>query len=305
MNNKYFVCVNPMSGAGKAGKDWTAIKEKLHAAGLNFEYVLSTAHRETILQTQNAIESGYKKILSVGGDGTLHHVVNGIFLQNKIDYTEIETSIISIGTGNDWVRYYNFPNNYDEAIKIIKQGKHIHQDVGLLSYENGTKKEYFMNFAGIGFDAYVVEHTADLKKYGAGAYYYGLLKSLFQYNNVPLEVYADGNLVAKDKAFIAIIGLGKYIGGGMKLCKNATLDDGFLDLTLGKNLTKFEITTLLPKLFSGNFLDHPKVNAVKCKKVKVLTNGSKTTKAETDGELIGIGDFEIELIPKALKTVIP
>lgn len=294
-----------MSGAGKAGEDWPSIKEKLHAAGLNFEYALSSAHRETITQTISAIENGYKKILSVGGDGTLHHVVNGIFQQNKVETQEIETSIISIGTGNDWVRYYNFPNNYDEAINIIKHAKYVHQDVGVLSYENGNKKEYFMNFAGIGFDAYVVEHTADLKKYGAGAYYYGLLKSLFQYNNVTLEVYADGNLIAKEESFVAIIGLGKYIGGGMKMCKNALLDDGFLDLTLGKNLSKFEITTLLPKLFSGNFLDHPKVEAVQCKSVQVKTNGDISIKAETDGELIGVGDFEIEIIPKALKTIIP
>lgn len=305
MTDKYFVCVNPKSGAGKAGKDWKGIKEKLHQAGFNFEYALSTAHRETIAQAKNAIESGYKKILSVGGDGTLHHVVNAIFLQNKVAPTEIETSIISIGTGNDWVRYYDFPSNYDDAINIIKQGKSKLQDVGVLNYENSSKQEFFMNFAGIGFDAYVVEHTADLKKYGAGAYYYGLLKSLFQYNNVPLEVYADGNLIAKDNAFLAIVGLGKYVGGGMKVCKDALLDDGYLDLTLGKDLSKFEITTLLPKLFSGNFLDHPKVAALKCKNVQIKTSGNNTIKAETDGELIGSGNFEINIKAKALKTIIP
>jgi len=129
MKHKYFVTVNPNSGAGKAGKDWPKIKEKLTKAGLEFDFAISTKHRENIDQVGQAIKDGYRKIIGVGGDGTLHHIVNAIFTQNEVTSTEIEVALISIGTGNDWVRHYNIPTNYDKAINLIKQGKTTFQDM--------------------------------------------------------------------------------------------------------------------------------------------------------------------------------
>lgn len=305
MKHKYFISVNPNSGAGKSGKDWPLIQEKLKKAGIEYDFAISTQHRENIDQVKEAIEAGYRKIIGVGGDGTLHHITNAIMDQKVVPSNEIEVGLISIGTGNDWVRHFNIPTNYDKAIKIIKRANTDYQDVGQLLYEDGQQKEYFMNFVGIGYDAYVVEHTVDLKKYGQSAYLYGLVQCLFKFEAEELRIEVDGKEVLNDKVYMMIAGLGKYAGGGMKLSKNAVINDGFFDLTIGKDLSKAEIILMVHKLFNGNYVEHDKVETMKCKHIKVWAQKKHFVKAEADGELIGTGSFEISLHERAMKIIVP
>ena len=305
MKHKYFVSVNPNSGAGKAGKDWPKIKDKLSQAGIEFEFAISTKHRENIDQVSQAIKDGYRKIIGVGGDGTLHHIVNAIFAQDAVSSTDIEVALISIGTGNDWVRHYNIPTNYDKAIKLILKGKTDLQDIGTLLYEDGSKKEYFMNFVGIGYDAYVVEHTVDLKKYGQSAYLYGLVQCLFKFEAQELKIEVDGKEILHGDVYMMIAGLGKYAGGGMKLSKDALINDGYFDLTIGKDLSKKEIIFMVHKLFNGNYVTHEKVETMRCKHIKVSPTNKDIVKAEADGELVGNGSFEVSIIEKALKVIVP
>lgn len=305
MNNKYFVSVNPNSGAGKSGKDWPGIKEKLEQAGFEFDYALSSQHRENIEHVHHALKQGFRKFIGVGGDGTMHHLVNGVLGQSEVQSTDVELSLISIGTGNDWVRHYDIPRNYDEVIQLIKRGKTGFQDAGKLTYADGQFTEYFMNFVGIGYDAYVVEHTVDLKRFGQVAYLFGLVKCLFNYEPEQLKVEVDGKLLLDEEIFMLIAGLGKYAGGGMMLSKNAKINDGFFELTYGKNLSKGEIVSIVHKLFDGNYITHPKVETLQCKQIKVQARNKAIVKAESDGELIGIGDFEVNILPNAIKIIVP
>jgi len=302
MKNKYFITVNPNSGAGKSGKDWPKIKNKLIQAEIDFDFEISTAHQENVTHVLKALKNGYRKIIGVGGDGTLHHITNAIFQQQEVISTDITVGLISIGTGNDWVRHHNIPTKYEEAIAVIKAGKTSTQDVGILKYGN-NKTAYFMNFVGIGYDAFVVENTADLKKFGQSAYLYGLIQCLFKYENneIEIEIEIDGVPYSKGEVFMLIAGLGKYAGGGMMFSKDALINDGFFDLTIGKDLSKTEIIFMVHKLFNGTFNDHEKVDTIKCKNIKVKAKNKNIVKAEADGELIGIGDFEISLLENALK----
>ncbi|MFT5071491.1 MAG: diacylglycerol kinase (ATP) [Chitinophagales bacterium] len=303
MNNKYFVSVNPNSGAGKSGKDWPKIQQKLKDEGFEFDYAISTRHRENIDHVQHAIKQGFRKFIGIGGDGTMHHMVNGVMLQDDVPSTDIELSLISIGTGNDWVRHYDISRDYDQAIALIKAGKTRFQDVGLLDYQDGQAKEYFMNFVGIGYDAYVVEHTVDLKKFGQSAYLYGLVQCLFKFEAQELTVEVDGKPLLNEDVFMMIAGLGKFAGGGMMLSKNALIDDGYFDLTIGKDLSKKDIIFMVQKLFNGNYIEHPKVETLKCKHVRVEAKNQNIVKAEADGELVGTGSFEISLKEKALCVI--
>jgi diacylglycerol kinase (ATP) len=304
MNNKYFFSVNPNSGAGKSGKDWPLIQSKLIEAKFDFDFAISTKHRENIAHVTQAIKDGYRKIIGVGGDGTLHHITNAIMTQTSVSSGDIEVGLISIGTGNDWVRHHNIPLNYDKAIAVIKRGNTTFQDIGELNYQDGQAKEYFMNFVGIGYDAYVVEHTVELKKFGQSAYLYGLVQCLFKFEAEELRIEVDGKEVINGDVYMMIAGLGKYAGGGMKLSKDAIIDDGFFDLTIGKDLSKAEIILMVHKLFNGNYVSHKKVETMKCKHIKVWAKKKDYVKAEADGELIGTGSFEISLHPKAMKIII-
>ncbi|MCB9255631.1 MAG: diacylglycerol kinase family lipid kinase [Chitinophagales bacterium] len=302
---KYFVSVNPNSGAGKAGRDWPLIKEKLELAKIDFDFATSTKHRENIEQVSLAIKQGYRKFIGVGGDGTLHHIVNAIFSQNEVDSKEIEVGLISIGTGNDWVRHFNMPTNYDKAIEIILAGKTDFQDIGCLIHGENREAEYFMNFVGIGYDAYVVEHTVELKKFGQSAYLYGLVQCLFKFEAEELRIEVDGKEILNGEVYMMIAGLGKYAGGGMMLSKDALINDGYFDLTIGKDLSKTEIIFMVHKLFNGSYVEHEKVETMRCKHIKVEAKNHLHVKAEADGELVGIGSFEISLLEKALKIVVP
>jgi YegS/Rv2252/BmrU family lipid kinase len=303
INNKFFVTVNPNAGAGKAGKHWLLIKEKLENAGLEFDFLMSEAHQQNINHVENAISEGYRKIIAVGGDGTLHNVVNGIMNQNIVNPSEIKVGMISVGTGNDWVRYHDIPKDYDKAIEVILKGETQRQDVGKMIYNQGQNHIHFMNFAGIGYDAYVVEHTAHLKKYGQSAYLYGLVQCLFKYDAYKLKVEVDGTEILNEEIFLMIAGIGQYAGGGMKLSPNAVCNDGFFELNIGKKVSKTDIILLTPKLFTGAYVEHEKVETCKAKHIKV-TPLNDEVKAEADGELIGKGPFELSLVSNALQFYI-
>ena len=119
-NNKWLVVVNPMASVGKCGKDWPEIKQLLTKEGFDFDDVLTEYPGHAIEIVRNAIkEKGYRKLISVGGDGTNNEVINGIFTQDVVPTTEITMGAIPIGTGNDWRRTFNIPIDYPKVVKIL------------------------------------------------------------------------------------------------------------------------------------------------------------------------------------------
>ena len=195
--------------------------------------------------TVKNIEQGSKNIIVVSGDGTLNEVVNGVFTQNKYPTEEIALGMITVGTGNDWGRMYNIPRNYKEAISILKTCKTVKQDIGVIQYYSSGKQErrYFINIAGLGFDAKVVEKTNRQKENGRSGvliYLINILTTLFKYKDVKAEIIIDGNKI-EDEIFTISLGIGKYAGGGMMLTPNAIPDNGSFDLTVIKKMKKMTI----------------------------------------------------------------
>ena len=125
-NNKWLVIVNPNAGKRRGERDWTEISGLLTEAG--FEFIAEfTKHRDhAISLTQDYIRQGIRKIIVVGGDGTLNEVVNGIFIQEEVKTTEIMVGMIMVGNGNDWGRMYNLKTKYRKAIKILKKQRLVH-----------------------------------------------------------------------------------------------------------------------------------------------------------------------------------
>ena len=117
---------------------------------------------------RDGIAAGFRKIISVGGDGTLNEIVNGVFTQDYCLPAEIVIGMIPVGTGNDWGRMFGIPLVYEGSVRVIKEKKLMLHDVGLISYYNGTEKEkrYFINIAGLGFEAAVVKKTNAQKDKG-------------------------------------------------------------------------------------------------------------------------------------------
>lgn len=283
MTNKWFVIINPTSGNGASKKKWPLIFNELKKQQFNFEFHFTEHKNHAIELIQNAINKGFKKVISVGGDGTLHSIVNGILNLNLANISELTIGIIPIGTGNDWVKTYNISKHYKKAIEIIKAENTIKQDIGKIILTETNKIIYFNNLAGIGFDAYVVNKVHKFKNLGSLAYLTGALVSLFSYKKSLLEIHFN-NKIKKNKTLLLFIGICNYCGGGMQLTKNPNPTDG---------------------LFNGKITNHKIVENYKTNSLVIKVLDSQKTYIQADGELIGSGNFSVTLIPNALTFITP
>jgi YegS/Rv2252/BmrU family lipid kinase len=301
----WLVIVNPNAGHGKGSKDWKKIETLLTMYGLVYQVHFTKTRRHAIELSVNAIEQGFRKIIVVGGDGTMNEVVNGCFLQKTCPTTAITLAIITVGTGNDWGRLFGIPQEYEGAIKLIKNGQIHLQDAGNVTYYHGAKKEnrYFINIAGLGFDAVVVKRTnlqKDRGRSGKALYFWNLLRSLISYRHTQVEVIIDGTLI-RNMVFTISLGIGKYSGGGMMQTPNAITDDGLLDITIVNKMRKGEILMSLKKLYDGSIYDHPKIEGYTGK--HILIDSDPLIHVEADGESLGHSPIEFNIIPKSINVV--
>lgn len=295
----WFVIINPTSGNGSAKKKWPIIKRLLGQYAFDFNYAFTEYSGHAQLLVQQAIKQNITKIISVGGDGTIHGIVNGIMEQTIITSPSIKVGVIPIGTGNDWIKTHNIPKNIDAAIQIIKKGNSSSQDLGKITFINSSiSSVYFNNLAGMGFDGFVVSKVAKYKHFGAIAYLYGSIISLFSFNNFNSEVTINNDVI-KSKTLMILIGLCKYSGGGMQLTDSPNPFDGLFDISIVENFSKFDIIKNLPKLFNGKINTLKKVQRLKTTAVKIQIDQYELPFIQADGELLGKADINITIIPKA------
>jgi len=302
---EWLVIVNPNAGNGKGKKDWDKISDLLKNEALPFDVNFTERKGHAIHFTIEGIAAGYRKIITVGGDGTLNEVVNGVFLNKNCPTTDISLALIPVGTGNDWGRMFGIPLDYKKAISIIGENKLMLHDVGLVSFYYGTEKKerYFINIAGLGFESVVVKRTNYQKDRGHSGkliYFYNLLMSLISYKNTRAEIIIDGEKISAD-VFSLNVGNGRYCGGGMRQTPRALPDDGLLDVTIINGMGKFEIMRNLKILYDGTILQHPKIDGYKCKNIKVSSDS--VMYAEADGESLGQTPAEFSIIPDGINIV--
>jgi YegS/Rv2252/BmrU family lipid kinase len=303
--NEWLIIVNPNAGNGKGKKDWDKISALLKKENMPFAVKFTESKGQAIVLTREGITDGFRKIITVGGDGTLNEVVNGVFTNTICPTTDISLALIPVGTGNDWGRMFGIPSDYEKAIKIISANKLMIHDIGLISFFNGTEKKsrYFINIAGLGFESVVVKRTniqKDKGRSGKLIYFYNLLMSLLFYNNTKAEVVVDGKAMIAD-VFSINVGNGRYCGGGMRQTPNALPDDGLLDVTVINGMGKIEIIRNLKILYDGTILNHPKIDGYRCKNLSVTSDSVIYT--EADGESLGHTPVEFSIIPASIKIV--
>ena len=306
--NAWMIIVNPKAGTGKGLMDWPVISNQMYRSGLLFTCVFTEKRYHAVELTVKAINDGFRKIVAIGGDGTVNEIVNGIFIQKKAATTDISLAVIPVGTGNDWVRMLGIPKTYLEAVKAITVNHTILQDVGLISfYETRIKHQRYMaNVAGMGFDAMVNRRFNRLKEEGRSGkwlYLISTAKALLGYKNKKFTFCVDGETVIKDTdVFSANIGIGKYNGGGMLQLPFAEIDDGLFDITVIKKMNKFKIISNLKKLFNGKIYKLSNVIPMQGKKIEVMS--SPESPIEIDGEALGYCPFTFELIPQSINVVV-
>ncbi len=301
----WMVIVNPNAGRRKGEKDWQIISALLDGYGIPFKHYFTERKHHAVDLTINGIKEGFRKIIVVGGDGTMNEVINGVFTQEDCPTKEIILSMITVGTGNDWGRMFGIPLEYEDAVKLIVAGETYLQDAGVVYYYSGLekKKRYFVNIAGLGFDALVAKRTNIQKDKGRSSkavYMITLLKSLLSYSHTTTDIEIDGRRVKND-TFTVSLGIGRYSGGGMMQTPNALANDGLFDITIIKRMRKGEVIRSLKMLYDGSILSHPKVEGYTGKNIKI--DSDPLIHVETDGESLGHSPIEFQIIPSSIHII--
>lgn len=309
-NNRWLAIVNLLSGSGKCGRDWEHIARMLYAHGIDFDTVF-TGHRfHAIDLTKRAIiEDGYRNLIAIGGDGTIHEVANGILLQTEVPSTDIRLGVIPVGTGNDWIRSFAIPRDYLGAVKVIAQGNDFVQDVAKATFRNRKGEDevrYCVNISGAGLDAAVNLRVCQMKekgKNGKVAYMGQLAKSVFSYRSCKMTVKVDGVNEAKGLIMSTAVGIGQYNGSGMRQLPDSVADDGLLDVTVIESMSPLRVALAVNKLYNGKIYTHRRANNYKGRTVEFLSD--EVREVEIDGEALGTTPAKFTLEDKRLKIIVP
>lgn len=304
---KWFVVINPISGSGKGLDDFPLISKLLRDNGIRCESVFTEHKHHATELTVSAINAGYRHIIVIGGDGTLHEVVNGLFIQKMVAPDQITIAVIAVGTGNDWIRMFGIPKRYSEAIRAIKEGYTFLQDVASVEYEESRYRQmrHMANVAGLGFDAAVIRRCMEMRNKGvkgASLYIRALISTFFRYKPTGVKVWIDDRLVYNNLLFSIAIGVGKYNGGGIQQLPQAVADDGLLDITIIRPLHWWNIIFRLKRLFNGSIYTIGHVLHAQGRKVRI--ESSPESLLEIDGELFGVTPVELHNAHRKVRVIV-
>lgn len=307
LTDRWFVIVNPVAGSGRGLIDFPQISRLLRNDDIRHDAVFTEHKHHATELTVTAANQGYRRIIVIGGDGTLNEVVNGLFIQKAVEPCEMLLAVIAVGTGNDWVRTFGIPQHYSEAIRAIREERSFLQDVGTVTYTEShyTQTRYMANVAGLGFDAHVISTFNHLKMKGykgGWMYLYSILKSYFRYKSSGARIWVDDEVVFNDLMFSLAIGICKYNGGGVQQLPNALADDGLLDLTIIRPVHWWHIVFRLKKLFNGDIYQIGHVIHAQGRKVRI--EAAPSIQLETDGELMGGTPVEVNIRQRAIRVVV-
>lgn len=245
---------------------------------------------------EEAAKRGYELIVSVGGDGTTHEVINGL-LRGRPDQPPA-LAVIPLGTANDFPRALAIPKAPSAAARVLLNGIRRRIDLGQVN------DRYFATIAGVGFDAEVAYQVNQWPRWfgGTALYIAGILKMLATYTPAEARIEIDGQGQTL-RMFLLAAGNTNWYGGGLYMCPHARLDDGQLAIVFAGDLGKVETLALLPRVFSGTHLKHPKVTHTTAREVRV--DSAVPLGIQADGELVGRVPAIFRAVPSALEVIVP
>jgi len=304
MNKQIMAIVNPASSNGKTGRRWPELNRLMQKKGLVYESILTNGPGDASKIARRAVEDGYRIILSVGGDGTLNEIVNGIFEVNDELRKMVTIGVLSMGTGGDFVRTLQIPKDIDKAIDCVAGGQKRRIDLGMVTFlnPNGEKNQrYFCNIADIGLGGDTAARVNRTTKVFGGfiSFLYSTIISLFLYKNKNITAVIDEKIERITKITTLVIANGQYFGGGMKIAPLARTDDALFDILFLHDMSKTKLLFNLFKVYKGKHLAVKGVELMRGKKV-VITSPEEAL-LELDGEQPGKTPLEIEIIPGAIE----
>ena len=286
----YTFIVNPVAGNGKTIKCMDHVDEYLNHKQIPFEVVYTKAPGHAIeLAAELVLSNDVKAVIAVGGDGTVAEVASGLL------NTDCPLGIIPAGTGNDYRRSLDIPDDTINALDVILKNNRKKVDTVKI---NGRT---FLNIITVGLDVEVVKRAPKYKLFGEASYTLAAIDRAFFAKPNYAKIIIDGQ--AEEKEFLLFAaGCGAYYGGGMNPLPGANPYDGFLDLCLIDNVSTFKILSLLPKYKIGAHINLDIAHFSKAKNIKIISKNPLAVNADGD-VLPPIYELEYQIVPGNLNVL--
>lgn len=291
---KISVILNPSAGSIS---DLDSVLKQI-AQLPNVEISTTTKPGSAARFARTAIRKGCDMIVAAGGDGTLNEVINGI----REDLGEARVGLLPLGTGNDFARTIGMPTNLDEALDVIRAGESRAIDLVRVTSD---EVRYFVNVSAGGFSGLVNEKlTPELKKtWGPLAYLRSAAAALPDLRAYRTTLAFDNTDSLRLDLYNVVVANGRYVAGGTMIAPEAAIDDGLLDIILIQKRSAPELALLAAQVALGAHLTSDAI--VFRRAASVTVNSKPGMWFNVDGELVGNEPARFEILPRALRFVVP
>ncbi len=285
------VVVNPRAGSGSAEQRFEAIRKRLRILLGPARIEFTDCEGHAVRLARKAVQSGVRRVVSAGGDGTHREVINGIMAANGDIPKDLVLGLLPLGSGNDLLRSVGVPGDIETALTYVTPASAKRAvDVGVCTCQSavGELRRYFVNVADVGLGGNCVALAENYKGLGGTlAYLAGAVHSFVSSPSLHLRICVDGDDLGVFTSRGVIIANGRYFGGGMYVAPQAKVDDGFLDVIILGDLSAAQFVYNLPKLYRGTIAGHEKVTVLRGRRIEVSSADDIQVPLQIDGELEG------------------
>lgn len=301
---KIAVIMNPRSGNGRTARTWRRLEPAVRRALGDFTLFLTQRPGHATELTRRALHEGYQRIISAGGDGTHHEIVNGFFDRLTPINPDATLALFPLGTGSDLRRTINIPPGRG-AIPHLASDNVMRVDVGrvrLTGLDGEPSIIHFINALHIGLGGLVAKRVNEGSKWMGGflSFLKGVVISRLTYSNLPMTVRING--LAYSNCYLEIIvANGQFDGGGMRVAPYARLDSGFFEVyTLG-DIGLIDTALNIPRIYKGTLEEHSEVLYFQATSIEVESD--EQVLVSPDGEQAGVAPLTVEVLPAAIRLV--
>ncbi len=286
---------NPQAGSRRAEKIFPQVEQEFAGKGITLKTLFTEQPGHGVDLVREADFSGFDGIIAAGGDGTLFEVVNGYY-QNP-GKKRIPLGVLPVGTGNAFARDLQLDaTHWQEAVAVIAKNAPKKVDVGKFTSQN--QEFYFLNIMGLGFVADVTKTAQGMKWMGNIAYTLGVLYQIIRLRTHELTIEIDGQTLEQDNIFVEVSNT-TYTSNFL-MAPNAKLDDGYLDVTILRKLSRRKLLKFFPKVFTGEHILLPEIDTFQAKQIKIRTNIPKVL--TPDGEIKGVTPVDVTCLHHAIEV---
>lgn len=296
---RWALIANPVAGRGK-GRRWAAEVARqltLRGVDLTLRWTDGRGHGEEL--TREAVSQGATCVVACGGDGTVHEVVNGL-VHSGAAQRGVALGLVPLGRCNDLTRALGVPPHRSAVVDALLSGKSRRIDLGRVG------DRYFATVATLGFDSAVAEYIEEGSPpsflRGTAAYLYGIFVNLVRYRDVWVSLKGDFGQY-EGRVFLVATGNTHTYAGRIKIAPSAIVDDGWLDVCLVREAPRREVLRMLPKSFRGGHVTHRLVSLERTRIMEVQS--PEPLPIWADGERVGTTPASIEVVPSALRVLVP